>query len=397
MTRVVTTFAALLLAVLTSVDADAAEPTEPTEPTLPSPPPMKRIDLGLELWLLYSDVDGPGGFSNREADPIRPVSRAPSLTIERALLNVVGHATPWLHARMRLRASDGRAYVDRGYVQAEAIPDMFSLQLGLNKPLQQVERRTFTYSTLQTVFWRNIQYHLAADFRWPGVVEARLKPSVAFQRPLRDDFPSQDEAFGMISFGDADMGESNPLEYGGLASLSAFGATVAGFGFMGKLSDNEDVLYLQRIFTNYELAGDPNSRTSRWYGGRAEFERWGVFLHGERIWARQGLVDRVAFQAAASYTLKLPFAEHRPEIEPIVRYSEVAITNFPEEYAIPQTWDRSQWLFGALIRPIPMVELKVERILLGERAGVSREGKTKVDNDEWAALLQLEISDDDLE
>jgi hypothetical protein len=386
-------FSILLALLLASRAAFAAEPLEPPAPA----PERKRIELGLELWLLYSDVDGPGGFSNREADPIRPVSRSPSFTIERALLNVVGHATPWLHARMRLRASDSHAYVDRGYVEAEPVKDELSLQLGLNKPLQHVERRTFTYSALQTVFWRNIQYHAAADLRSPGVVEARLVPSVAWQRPLRDDFPSQDEGFGMIAFGDAETRESNPLEYGGLASLSAFGATLGGFGFMGELSDNEDVLYLQRIFGNYELAGDPNSRASRWYGVRGEFERWGLYLFGERIWARHGLLNRQALEASASYTFELPLGAHTAELEPIVRYSEVAITNFPEEYAIPQTWDRTQWLFGALIRPMPMVELKLERILLGERAGVSREGKTKVDNDEWAAVLQLEISDEDLE
>jgi hypothetical protein len=298
---------------------------------------------------------------------------------------------------VRLRGSDERAYVDRGYVEAEAVEDRFRLQLGLNKPLPYLERRTFTYSALQTAFWRNTQYHLAADFRWPGLVEPRLTSSVAFQRPLRDDFPSEDDAFGMISFGDADAGESNPIEYGGLASLSAFGANVGAFGYVGRLSDNEDVLYLQRIFSNYELAGDPSSRTSRWYGVRGGFERWGIFLHGERLWARQGLVDRVALEAAASYTLSLPLGDAAIEIEPIARFSEVAITNFPEEYAIPQTWDRTQWLFGALIRPLPMVELKIERVLSGERAGVSREGKTSVNNDEWVGLLQLEISDEDLE
>lgn len=368
------------------------------EPESEAPPALlERLDLGLELRLLYTDVDGPGGFSNREADPIRPVSRSPSLGIERAVLNVVGHVTPWLHVRTRFRADDGHAYVDRGYAQAELVRDHADVQFGLNKPLQHVERRTYTYSALQSAFWRNTQYHLAADLRWPAAIEARLVPAVAFQRPLRDEYPSEDEAFGMIAFGDAAAGESNPIEVGGLASLSAFGATVAGFAFTGQLSDNEDVLYLQRLFANYELAGDPSSRTSRWFGVRGGFERWGLFLHGERLWARQGLVDRVGLEAAASYTVAIEAGPGLVEIEPIVRFSEVAITNFPEEYAIPQTWDRSQWLFGALVRPLPMVELKLERVMLGERAGVSREGRTEVDNDEWIGLLQLEITDEDLE
>jgi hypothetical protein len=389
------TASAGLVLLLSATFVRAQQPA--VQPAAAPARPLERLELGLELWLLYTDVDGPGGFSNREADPIRPKTRSPHLGIERAMLNVVGHVTPWLHVRTRFRANDGHAYVDRGYAEAELVEDKVSLQLGLNKPLQHLEKRTYTYSTLQASFWRNTQYHLAADLRWPGLIEPRLVPSVAFQRPLRDEFPSEDEAFGMISFGDADAGESNPVEYGGLASVSGFGVTLAGFGFVGQLSDNEDVLYLERLFSNYELAGNPTSRTSRWFGVRGDFERWGVFLHGERIWARQGLVDRVGLELAASYTVSLPLGKNTAEIEPIVRYSELAITNFPEEYAIPQTWDRRQWLFGALLRPLPMVELKLERVLLGERAGVSREGKTEVDNDEWIGLLQLEITNEDLE
>ncbi len=392
MRRASTTVCLTLWGLVFSLGAQAQPASEAVEKK-----PERRIELGLDLWLLFADVDGPGGFSNRDADPIRPSSRSPHFGIDRAMLDVVGHATPWLHGRVRFRANDSRAYVDRGYVEAEAIEDRLRVQLGLNKPLQHLEKRTYTYSTLQTAFWRNTQYHLAADFRWPGQIETRIAPAIAFQRPLRDDFPSDDEGFAMISYGDAESGESNPLEFGGLASLSSFGATLAGFAFVGELSDNEDILYLERIFTNYELAGDPNSRNSHWYGVRANFENWGLFLHGEQIWARQGLLDRTAREAAASYTLGFDLAGKHAEIEPIVRFSEVIITNFPEEYAIPQTWDRSQWLLGALIRPMPMVELKLERVLLGERTGLSREGKTGVDNDEWVGLLQLEVSDADLE
>ncbi len=367
-------------------------PDEPSKPA--AKPAEKRIDLGLGARFLFVDVDGPGGFSNRDPDPIRPETRDPYFKIDRVTFEATGHLTSWLAARARLRATDSRAHIDRGYLRAQSDAEELRAELGLNRPVVWQENRTHTYSLLETAFFRNTEYHLSGEVSvkrsW---LVPRLALSIAEHRPLVDDFQSQDDALGMIAFGDAKIGESNPLDVGGVASLSAFGATVAGYGFSGELSDNEDSLYLDRIFQNYELAGDPTSRDSRYYGVRAQFDRFGLFVKGEKVWARQGLLQRNGFEFVASYTIGLLGGE----IEPIVRRSELIITNFPEEYAIPQTWDRSEWLFGALIRPIPMVEIKVERVLLGERAGVSREGKTEVDNDEWIGLVDLEISDEDFE
>ncbi len=353
-----------------------------------------RVEITVGAQLMYLDVDGPGGFSNRDADTIRPTTRSPYVELDRATFDARGHITPWMHARIRLRGDDNGARIDRAYLQAEPIGKLLMLRGGYDLPLQRVDRRTNTWGPLGGAFWRGQQYTLGAMLRLDDAVYLRVAPSVQFQRPLGDDYPTNDEALPALTFIDANPGESNPLEAGGLAMVGAFGASVGGFGFVGELRDNEDVLFLQRLFPTYELAGDPDSRTSRWYGGRFVFDRFGIWVHAEKIWAVQGLLQREGHEVTASYTQRFEVSGQHIELEPIARYSVLDIKNFPAEYQVPETWDREQLLFGMLIRPHRFIELKVERVLQGERAGTSREGKTSVENDELLVMLGFEVSDE---
>jgi hypothetical protein len=354
------------------------------------PPPWKLV-LGAELELV--DVDGEGGFENRDISPVRPDTRSPYASLDRATVELRAPFERWLSARVRIRADDDNGYVDRALLEGEPWTDRLRFEVGLSKPFFGVERKTETYSTLGAAFWRGREYHLGLESRVAiGPIDVVVAGSAAQQRPLGNTFPSEDEALSQLGFDHSRIDESSPTELGTYVHVDGFGATVGAFAEVGELHDNADLLTLQRIFPGYARAAGSSTRLSYWYGVRGEFDAFGLFLHIERLRAQQGLVSREGFEAALSYTVPVDVAGRHLEVEPIVRWSELATINFREEYLVPQSWDRTQLLFGMLFRPLPGLEVKVERVFNGERTGPSREGRRGVENDETLIQLNLEIS-----
>jgi hypothetical protein len=155
------------------------------------------------------------------------------------------------------------------------------------------------------------------------------------------------------------------------------------------------MLYLERLFDRYEEAGDVNDRTNYWYGVRGGFERFGLWLHTDVILAsKQGLVERSGFEVAGSYTFGWESFRTHMEVEPIVRYSAFDVETFAPDYQIPQTWDRTQTLFGIMFRPLEVLQLNVEYLLHDEDPGKSQEGKTKINNNELLVFLGVEVNDE---
>ena len=375
-------FALLVTKATRAGAADAAD--EPSEPAW-------RITLGAELELV--DVDGEGGFDNRDSSPIRPTTRAPYASLDRATLELRAPYESWLRARVRFRADDDHGYVDRALLEAEPWKDRLRVEAGLDKPFFESERRTETYSPIGAAFWHGREYHLGVESRTPlGPIEVVVAGSAALQRPLGNTYPSEDEALPQLGFDHAHIDESQPPELGAFVHVDGFGARVGAFAEIGELHDNADVLTLERIFPGYALAGDPRSLHSHWYGVRGELDVFGFWLHVERLSARQGLVRREGFELAGSYTLPFEVGGRHMELEPIARWGELAIVNFPEAYLIPQSWDRTQLLGGLLFRPLRGLELKFERIRHGERTGASREGRRGVKNDETLVQLKVEVN-----
>jgi len=348
----------------------------------------KTLTLHGRVEIEVVDVEGPGGYPDSE-DVIRPRSRAPHAQLDKATLDFGIRLREWLMGRVELRANEDRARADRVYVEARPA-DTDDLQVviqgGRQRPMQRPpDRRTETYSPTGAAFWRGREWHLGADGRWRiGAVELAASGSMAMQRDLGDEPMAEDPAMPALAFGDSAFREGSALELGGLVGAGAEGAYAAVFGFRGALLDADGPERLQD-FTDYDKLGDENSRKSHWYGCRAGFDRFGAHAFGEAIWQRVGNLKRRGFELGASYTFAFRALGEAMEVEPLVRYGQLTTLNLHEEFFTPQTWDREQWLLAALVRPLDVVEVKLEYVILDERTG---EGS--VDDDEFLVQLRLE-------
>ena len=342
------------------------------------------------------DVSGAGGFSNREPGLIQPRRRAAYVDLDKATLDARFAVTPRLAARLEFRADRTSARIDRVYLDGTVIDSAevrLTAQLGHQKPMEvPPERRVETYSPLGGLFWRGREWHAGVDAqRRQGIVTFRAIASLAMQRPLGDQAMGEDQGLPSIAFVDTEPLEGSEVEVGGLVGAAAFGAHVDVFGFRGALLDNQGPERLAQTFPDdYELLGDPGNRTSRWLGARAWYDDHGIHALAEAITQRLGLIHRRGFELGASYVVPIRARNHVVELEPFARYGQITTKNLPETFLIPESWDREQVVVAALVRPAAALEIKVEYLILRERAGRSAEGQTAVRDNQLLVQLRLE-------
>ena len=380
----------IIVAVL-AVPAASAD-VAPSPPPSTSPPPALTLVAAAEIELV--DVEGAGGFSEREPSIINPRVRAPYVELDKATLESYLQLEPRLRATMELRASRTGARIDRLFVDGSVVASpcwTVDVQAGRQKPMQRPgERRTETFSPLGSLFWRGREWHLGASLRRHLGAAARVEAigSVAMQRDLGDEPMGEDPALPSLAFGNGEVREGSAAELGGLLGVSLHGAHAAAFGFRGALLDNAGPERLEQTFSSdYTRLGDASDLTSHWYGARAGYDGHGVYLFGEAIRQQVGLARRVGFEAAASYTFTPTVGGRTVEVEPFVRYGALYLTNLPERFLIPESWDRRQVVGALLLRPSPAIELKLEYLVLGERTG---------DDDERADTPTRRVRDNQL-
>jgi hypothetical protein len=247
-------------------------------------------------------------------------------------------------------------------------------------------RRVETWSPLGAVFWRGREWHAGSHVRIAvGDVMLDAIGSVAMQRDLGDEAMGEDAAMPTIAFASGAPGQGAAAEVGGLIGVSAHGTHAAVFGFRGRLLDSTGPHRLQDLDAYDAIGGDVDSRRNWWVGGRAGFDRDGAHAFGEGIYHRVGLLDRRGFELGASYAFAFELAGEPMQIEPFVRYGQITTTNLPEVYLQPETWDREQWLFALLLRPLGEVTVKLEYLWLLERTG-----DAEVDDNQVLVHLRVE-------
>ncbi len=357
-----------------------------------------RVFINLRGELELVNVEGPGGFRNRDTLRVAPRRRAAYVDIDKITLDVFTRLWPWLLTRVEFRADTERARIDRAYVELTPWDEdlgRLRFQIGRERPMiRPPNRPTETMSPPHSVFWRGRSWHLGSDFRLNlGPVELRAVAAAAFTRQLGSEAMAEDPNLPTIAFDTYEPGEDATFEGQALIGVSAFGAHVEAFGAIGELLDSEDgPRSLNRTFDDYALLGDVDDRTSAFYGVRAFFDEYGIYAFGEVVFQNLGLLFRRAWEIGGSYTIRFDIDGHFFEIEPFVRYGSLVLTNLPEQFFVPQSWDREQIVIALLLRPLSQVEIKLEYIFLEERAGVSAEGLTGVADNQF--LLQLRLTTD---
>lgn len=383
----------------------AAAPEPERGPTYP------YFSFGLGMELEYVNVEGPGGFEHRDEELAGvPANRHGYVDLDKATLDVYAHMRSWLYARVELRTNANRrdgARIDRAYFRATAFEDLFDLwdldlELGRNRPMARPpDRRVETYSPLGQAFWRGREWHAALDTRATfGPVELRLGASIASTRELDLQPMGEDAALQSIVYGNGGVDDYDSTAEGAfLVGARAFGARVEGFATVGRLLDNQGPYTLQNqhgddyILLSCGLSGMScdaiDDRTSHWLGGRLAYDDHGFFFLAEYIVNRYGNVERRGFEVGGSYTVELELSDQHVEIEPLLRYGELVITNLPERFVTSTSWDRYQTVVALLLRPIEWIELRIEYLFLGERAGIAPGATEEADVADDQLLIQL--------
>ena len=192
-------------------------------------------------------------------------------------------------------------------------------------------------------------------------------------------------------------------------------AEILGFYYNDRLNDLsvdflENTLTVRDIVTGDPIAGhgDVEDRRSERFGFGGEYFLSAEHLVGKDARANDGLrlqgqwirgddaeLRREGWYIQGSYRWSFPtrllFDRYFRSIEPVVRYGELD-TNLTPEPTLSGTWDRQQFVLGAIIEVTGEVFFKVEYLFNhedtgGERPGVP--GPSHVDNDELVVELLL--------
>jgi hypothetical protein len=361
----------------------------------PDPEPsQKSFQLFGLAELELVDVEGAGGFANQDPGLVRPERRAATVDIDKVCFDFFMQLERRLRARAELRADAQVARVDRLYLEALALDRLgwqVRFEAGRQKPMARpVDRRVETWSPQGALFWRGREWHLGGEARFRGrTIDVDAVASVAMQRDLGDEVMGEDSGMPSIAFINGAPRQGSAVEVGGLLGAGARGAYAAVFGFRGRLLDNDGPARLERTFPDYELLGDVNDRTNLWFGGRAGYTGHGVFAFTEVIGQHLGLVRRRGFEIGGSYMRAFRVRGRRIEIEPLLRYGLIAVTNLPAVPLIPESWDREQVVAALLVRPSTSVELKIEYLFLRENTAQLPGEELAMDDDQLLVQLRL--------
>lgn len=315
------------------------------------------------------------------------------------------------------------------------------VQLGLDDRFIRMGRDTENYPLVGNAFWRDesiaLTYRLrigdrnagGSEEEPPGALDFGANPgelglycSVGNGYTLDNNEAGFDRAgFNDLIHDNREVGGANSLREVGVGlgyrrNFQSLGeAELLGFYYDDELTRNS-MSYLQNTLTVRDNLGNSiagygdsaSSRSSR-YGVNAAYflpasvlygavidtrRRDGLTLQGQWIQGDDGQLRRDGWFVQASFRFSFPeallFRRYLRSIEPIVRYGELN-TNINPDPRLPGTWDREEFLIGAIVGVTQNVLLKVEYTLHDEEtgAGAVLPGPSDVANDELSVLLQV--------
>jgi hypothetical protein len=261
------------------------------------------------------------------------------------------------------------------------------VEVGYHTPIVKIDRVTERYPLIGSVYWREPEVHVSYEgsARVCGDVTVDLGVSLAMMRPLGyasvQESTSQVGTINVIAYGPARAFSGNGPVGGGRLRVSAWGAFVEGFGFVGRLAaeGGTDVLRSGFVTGTYTAGG----RDFWWAGGRLGYQGHGLTAFVEAIASREDELRRWGAYGQASYRVVLS-DEWRwlPSLEPVVRYeayrildstrvgdSGRALRTTAVGYAVTWDWDiLTLSLVTEVYRDI--VRLRVEYYFIWEKNGV---------------------------
>lgn len=337
------------------------------------------IVFGGDVELEFVDVEGPGGFSHKDLTYQKVDIRSPHLRIDKAMTTTRVLYSDVLSYYLEMGFYDEKTKVDRHYARLILNDYNTVIELGKNKPIVALSRKTEAYPLIGTAFWKGREYHIATDtkFKMSDDFKLRLSLSFAMKRPLGSDDVAEDQSFKMLVYDDYNPKDGQTFEYGGSLTADFKGFFAQGWYFYGKLIDDYDwKTMLSQTFSAYNSA----SKDHYWAGGRVGYDKDNILLRGEYIQAKDGLLKRSGYYVDGGYTIG--------RFTPFLRYGALNLDNLAPLIGNTLTWDRQMTAFAVLTKLHDYVTLKAEYYLLDENTGGTGVDEKVKDNQ---LLLQLKF------
>lgn len=346
-----------------------------------------NVTLGGEVEMEFIDVEGPGGFSNQDLTVKKVKNRSPHMRIDKAILSAKVDYSENLSYSFEFRFGDQDAYIDKHYARLNVPSINTQFEIGKNKPMIAISRKTEGYPLIGTAFWKGREYHITSETKTNiGPLKLTGGLSFAMKRALGTDDAAEDKSFKMLVYDNYNSKDGQTFEYGAALGLEAFGFSTQGWYYTGELIDDFDWKMSLGFLSGYnEFAKvtpgvEKDDLTHYLYGGRVGFDRGGIHARAEYIKAMDGYLPRSGHYVEVSYQIKL---KQETSIKPIVRVGELNLDLLSPSLGDPATWGRSMTTVGLLTQLNDFLSMKIEYYLLGETTGGEKttnfEGKV-VDN-----------------
>ncbi len=355
-----------------------------------SVPSGLKIDLSGKVELEFVDVEGAGGFTNKDLTFQKVKNRSPHVRIDKAILGTKVNYSENLTYTIEFRFDDDGAKVDKHYARLK-MPNLNTrFEFGNNRPFIAAKRHTEGYPLIGTAFWKGRELHLTSESKinLGSAIKLDFGLSVAMKRPIESDDVAEDKSFKMLTYGDYKTKDGQTWEYGVKGGIELLNIKTEGWFYYGKLIDDYDwKTQLSQSLQSYNSYGDEKDITHYWYGGRVSYDLGGFHTRAEYIYAQDGLLPRDGAYVEGGYTFK-----KLPEFIPFKNVSFRGRTGFLnlkplestdgedlvwEYLAEPMSWSRKMTTISLITKINEFISIKAEYYLLDEETGSDKESSVK--------------------
>ena len=340
------------------------------------------IELSGEVELEFVDVEGEGGFENKDLTFQKVKTRSPHMRIDKAVLGTKVNYSENLSYTLEFRFDDDGAKVDKHYARLN-IPFMDTrFEFGNNRPMVSTKRYTEGYPLVGTSYWKGRELHLTSESNMNmGGLKLNLGLSAAMKRPIETDDVAEDKSFKMLMYGDYEPKDGQTWEFGTKVGAELAGILAEGWFYTGKLMDDYDwKTQLAQSIDGYKELGDEEDKTHFWYGGRLTGNFGPVHARTEYIYSKDGLLPREGAYAEAGFKLPKNLTSFMP-VKYVSLYGRSGFMNLVDVplvggdahtwayLAEPMSWSRQMNTLSAIFKLNDYITIKAEYYMLNEDTG----------------------------
>ena len=340
------------------------------------------IELGGEVELEFVDVEGEGGFDNKDLTYQKVKTRSPHMRIDKAVLGIKVNYSENLSYTLEYRFDDDDAKIDKHYARLNVPAINTRFEFGNNRPLVATKRYTEGYPLIGTAYWKGRELHLTSISKFNmGGLKLNLGFSTAMKRAFATDDLAEDKSFKMMTYGNYSPNDGQTMEYGIKAGAEFAGILGEGWFYLGELMDDYDwKTSLSQGLNGYDELGDEEDKTHFWYGGRLTGD-WGpLHVRTEYIYSKDGLLPREGAYAEAGIQLPENLTFFIP-VKSVSMYGRSGFLNLIDvplssgtshEWAYlaePMSWSRQMNTISAIFKLNDFITVKAEYYVLNEDTG----------------------------